>query len=317
MRPYSLDLRERIVAAVDRGEGSLRQLAAFFCVSLSFVVRLLRRRRRTGSVQPAAHGGGQPPALNDQADQRLRTLVAEQPDATLEELRQRLGLPCSCMAIWRALNRLGLSRKKKTLHAKERTTPRVRASRRAFQKKLAVIDPQRLVFVDESGTTTAMTRTYGRAPRGERVEQEVPGAWESLTLLSALRLSGVGPSLAFPGATDALALRTYVQEMLVPQLHTGDVVVWDNLQAHKDAAAIHAIEAVGARVEALPPWSPDLTPIEKCFSKVKAGLRKAAARTCDALIQAMGTVLNQVCQRDILGWFRSCGWCGQPNREPL
>jgi transposase len=317
MRPYSIDLRERVVAAVDRHESSLWQIAQFFAVSLSFLVRLLRRRRVTGSVQPAAHGGGRCRALDADAEQRLRALVAEQPDATLEELRQRLGIPCSRTAIWRALQRLQLSRKKKSLIAEERNRPKVQAQRQAFQEKLADIDPQRLIFVDESGTNTVMTRTYGRAPIGKRVTQAVPGQWESLTLLSSLRLSGVGPALAFPGATDGSALRTYVQQMLVPALQPGDIVVWDNLQAHKDGEAIRAIEAVGATVEPLPPWSPDLTPIEKFFSKVKTGLRTVAARTAETLIEGMGTVLDQVSPSDILGWFRSCGLCAQPNREPL
>jgi transposase len=131
---------------VDRGEYSLRHLARLFAVSLSCVVRLLQRRRRTGSIAPAAHGGGRPPALDAAACQRLQALVAEQPDATLEELRQRLGLPCSRMALWRALRRLRISRKKKTLVAQERNTPRVQALRQAFQEKMAPIDPRRLVF---------------------------------------------------------------------------------------------------------------------------------------------------------------------------
>jgi transposase len=141
------------------------------------------------------------------------------------------------------------------------------------------------------------------------VRQEVPGPWETLTLVSSLRLAGVGPTLAFPGAMDSLALRTYVQEVLVPKLHPGDVVIWDNLQAHKDAEAIRAIRAAGAILLPLPPWSPDLTPIEKFFSKVKAGLRSVAARTTESLYQAMGTVIRQVSPGDILGWFRSCGLC--------
>jgi transposase len=317
MRPYSIDLRERLVAAVDRGEGSLRHVAQLFSVSLSCLVRLLHRRRVTGSVQPAPHGGGRSRALDDAACQRLQTLVREQPDATLDELRQRLGLACSRMALWRALRRLRISRKKKTLQAEERRKPKVQAQRQAFQEKVAGLDPQRLVFLDETGTNTAMTRAYGRAPIGERVRQDIPGQWQALTLLSALRLSGVGPALAFPGATDSRAVRTYVKGMLVPQLRAGDVVVWDNLQAHKDTEALRAIEKVGAVVQPLPPWSPDLTPIEKLFSKVKAGLRAAAARTTEVLMQAMGTALNHVCPTDILGWFRSCGLAAQPKREPL
>ena len=277
MRPYSRDLRERVAATVDDREGSQRQIARRFRVSLSFVARLLRHRHQTDSLDPQPHGGGHPPALDEADLERLRQSVKDRPDATLAELRQRLGVPCSLTSIWRALRKLDLPRKKKVLRAREQGDPKVQAKRRAFQEKLADIDPQRLVFVDESGATTAMTRRYGRAPRGERVVGEVPGKWKSVTLISALRLSGVGASLAFEGATDTPAFQTYVEEMLAPQLRPRDVVIWDNLKPHQDAQVCQAVEQVGASVEPLPPWSPDLTPIEKMWSKVKEFLRSVAA----------------------------------------
>src|SRR5947209_5058030 len=204
MRPYSMDLRQRVAAAVDHREGTWRQLAARFQVSLSFVARLVRHRRQTGTLTPKPHGGGQPPALGTAEEARLRDLVAEQPDATLDELRQRLGLRCSRTAVWRALQRLRLSRKKKTLRADERDTPRVQALRQAFDQKLATLAPEHLVFVDESGATTAMTRTHGRSPRGQRVYGTAPGGWESLTLVSGMRLSGV---VGIPGGDRRAGLR--------------------------------------------------------------------------------------------------------------
>src|SRR6266480_2839510 len=158
MRPYSNDLRERIVAAIDRGEHSLRQIAHLFSVDLSFLVRLLQRRRATGSVQPKPHGGGPTPRLDTAAVRRLRALVREQPDATLTEVRDRLGIPCHIATIARVLRRHRITRKKKTLHAQERDRPEVQAQRSAFTEKLAAVDPEHLVFVDEFGTTTAMTR---------------------------------------------------------------------------------------------------------------------------------------------------------------
>src|SRR5271169_7500 len=172
MRPYSPDLRERIVAAVERGKGSLRQLADVFLVSLSCIVRLLRHHRATGSFLPQPHGGGPHPLLDEDACQRLLTLVKEQPDATLAELQARLGVPCCLSTICRALQRHGISRKKKTLHAQQQDTPKVQAQRAAFEERIAAVDPMHLVFVDETGATTAMTRTHGRAPIGERVRSE-------------------------------------------------------------------------------------------------------------------------------------------------
>jgi transposase len=303
MRPYSNDLRERIVAAVDRGEHSLRQIAHLFAVSLSCVVRLLQHRRRTGSVQPQPHGGVPARKLDAAAEARLLELVRAQPDATLAELRDRLGIPCCLMTIARALQRHHLTRKKKTLFAQEQKSPRVQTQRRVFQKKLAAVDPERLVFVDESGANTAMTRTYGRAPQGERVRATAPGAWENVTLIVGLRTEGVVAPLAVPGAVDSLVFQTYVQKALVPELREGDVVVLDNLQAHKSQAVRAAIEAAGARLEPLPVYSPDLTPIEEMFSKTKAYLRTVAARTTDTVITAMGEALKCVSPSDILGWF--------------
>jgi len=305
MRPYSMDLRQRVAQAVDAQEGSLRQLARRFRVSLSFITRLLALRRQTGSLSPRPHRPGPPPTLDEAALQRLRRLVRDQPDALLDELAQQLG--CGRMTVWRALRKLKITRKKKTLQADERDRPDVRQKRQQFQKELAALDPQRLVFVDEMGATTALTRTYGRAPRGERVHGRVPGDWESLTLICGMRLGGVVAPLAFPGATDTDAFQTYAAAVLAPQLRAGDVVIWDNLKPHKSRGVIEAVQRVGARVLPAPPWSPDLMPIEEMFSKAKGALRSLAARTRARLLGALGAALQRVCPKDIIGWFKSCG----------
>jgi transposase len=274
-------------------------------VSLSFVVRLLRRRRETDSLRPKPHGGGRLPALDPNQLEQLRELVIQQPDATLEELRQRVAVDCSLAAICRALKKLGITRKKKVLHAQQRDTPEVQKKRRAFRREVAEIDPKHLVFVDESGVNTAMTRTHGRAPAGERVHGAVPGFWESMTLICGLRLSGVTAPLVFPGATDTATFQSYVDQVLVPQLKPGDVVIWDNLQPHKAESVVRAVEAAKARVIPLPSSSPDLTPIEEMFSKVKSTLRSVAARTTEAITIAIGPALLDVSPQDILGWFQS------------
>jgi transposase len=282
----------------------LRQIARRFLVSISFVTRLLRLHRSTGSLVPKPHGGGNPAALGPQDLERLRELIRQQPDATLEELRQRLGASCSTMTISRALRKLGLPRKKKVPRAQEQDRPEVQEQRREFCKELAGTDPRRLVFVDECGANTAMTRTYGRAPVGRRVYANTPGRWESITLTCGLRLSGVTAALAFPGATNTGVFETYVEEVLVPELKRGDVVIWDNLKPHESEEAIEAVEAAGARVMPLPPWSPDLTPIEEMVSKVKGSLRSAAARTTGAVYAAFGSALHDVTVGDIAGWFQ-------------
>jgi transposase len=309
MRPLSNDLRERILKAVDNREGSRRKLAARFRVNVSTITRLLQLRRQTGSFDPRPHRGGVGPTLDHDALERLRALVEQTPDATLEDLRQGMGISGSIMIICRALQKLGLSRKKKSRHAAERDTPEVRKKRRAFRRKVVPIEPGRLVFVDETGVTTAMTPAYGRAPRGERVEGSAPASWESVTVIAALGLDGVRAPLALPGAVNAATFETYVEEVLVPALRPGDVVVFDNLSSHLGPAVFEAIERAGASVLPLPPYSPDYTPIEEMFSKFKAFLRRIGARAKEHLYGAIGEGLREVTTQDILGWFRHAGLC--------
>jgi transposase len=303
MTPLSQDLRQRILEVVERGEESQRQIADRFLVSVSVITRLLQRHRSTGSLQPKPHGGGNPPKLSPEDLERLRELIRQQPDATLEELRQRLGVSCCLMTICRALDKLGLPRKKKLPRAQDRDSPEVQEKRREFCEELADIDPHRLVFVDECGANTAMTRTYGRAPVGQRVYTNTPGHWDSITLTCGLRLSGVTAALAFPGATNQAMFENYVEEVLVPELKPGDVVVWDNLSSHQTEEAAEAVEGAGARLVPLPPWSPDLTPLEEMVSKVKGAMRSAAARTKETVYAAFVSALHDVTPEDIAGWF--------------
>src|SRR4051795_2390342 len=304
MTPYSRDLRQRIVDTIRRGEGTIRQVADRFLVSISFVTRLLHLYRGTGSVEPRPHGGGDSAVLRPEDLRRLRELIRERPDATLEECRTHLGASCSLMTLSRALSRLGLPRKKKIPRAADRDSPRVRKRRREFCEELAGIDPRRLFFVDECGANTAMTRRYGRAPAGERVYTDTPGSWESITLTCGMRLAGAMAGLAFPGATNTGTFETYVEEVLVPELKPGDVVIWDNLKPHQSEEAIEAVEEAGAEVVPLPPYSPDYSPIEEMFSKVKGAMRSAAGRTKEAVYAAFGSALHDVTPKNIAGWFQ-------------
>ena len=156
-----------------------------------------------------------------------------------------------------------------------------------------------------------MDRTYGRSASGKRVDGPVPhGHWLVTTLTAAVRLGGIPEAacLSFVGATDAMTFETYAERCLAPALRPGDIVVMDNLGSHKRPPPIRAIEAAGATVRFLPPYSPDLNPIEKMFSKLKAHLRKAKARKVGALRDAIGDGLRTVTASDIAGWFKSCGY---------
>lgn len=168
---------------------------------------------------------------------------------------------------------------------------------------------ERLVFIDESGAKTNMTRTRGRAPRGVRVVDKVPhGHWQVTTMISAIRTSGPCAAAVVSGATDSDVFLAYVRHVLVPELDRGDVVILDNLQPHKAAGVREMIEAAGATLLYLPPYSPDFNPIENMWSKVKQYLRSAAARTFDELQEAVTAALHTITPRDCLGFFRHCGY---------
>lgn len=305
--PYSSDLRERVVGAVDRGEGSQREIARRFGVSLSFVVRMLQRRRSSGGLEPRPHGGGAGFKLSVDDRIRLFGLVREHPDATLKRLKEMGGFDCTLTTLWRTLRRCGWTRKKKSLHADERDRPEVKGSRRKFRRKAKRLDAKRLIFLDETGVDASMTPTRGWAPRGRRVEGSAPKSWATTTVVSAIGLDGVRGSLAFPGAMDEPTFQTYVHDVLAPHLHPGDLVVMDNLRVHDSPAARAAIEKAGAREVRLPPYSPDYNPIEEMWSKLKALLRQAAARTTPALYQAIADALDHITTKDIRGWIQHSG----------
>jgi transposase len=167
----------------------------------------------------------------------------------------------------------------------------------------------RFVFVDECGTNTSLRPLYAWSRRGERALCSAPRNWgKNVTLISSMTLDGMGPSLVVEGATTGAVFEAYVEEALLPGLRAGQVVVMDNLSAHKGERIRRLIEGKGCELVYLPPYSPDFNPIEQAFSKVKGMLRKAEARTREALIEAMGMALSAVSARDASGFFRHCGY---------
>jgi transposase len=188
----------------------------------------------------------------------------------------------------------------------------VRALRGHWKKRVAQVAPAKLVFVDESGINTAMTRTRGRGISGERVVGAVPqGHWRTLTMLGALRLEGMAAAATVDAATDADIFDAFVREMLAPALRPGDVVIWDNLSSHKTTEAQAAVEGARAVLLPLPPYSPDLSPIEPGWSKVKQHVRSVEPRTIQALGQAAAEAFASVTADDAHGWFAKCGLCVQ------
>jgi transposase len=174
------------------------------------------------------------------------------------------------------------------------------------------IDPQRLVFIDESGANITLVPRYGRAPRGQRCHGSVPrGHYRHLTLFASLSLAGMEAAMILEGAADRDAFRAYVEHVLVPTLHPGQLVILDNLSVHKQAAVRQAVAAAHCRVLFLPTYSPDLNPIEQAFAKIKQILRRTQARTTEALDKAIGEALAHVTRHDATGFFRGCGYAPQ------
>lgn len=171
------------------------------------------------------------------------------------------------------------------------------------------IDPNRYVFIDETWAKTNMTRRYGRSQRGRRLLEKTPcGRWETTTFLGALRATGFVAPLTVAGAINGDLFRAWVEQHLAPALKPGDLVVMDNLSSHKVAGIRQAIESVGAEVLYLPPYSPDLNPIELAFSKLKKMLRDGAERTTDKLAKLCGTILDFFAEKECRGYFKHCGY---------
>jgi transposase len=202
--------------------------------------------------------------------------------------------------------RVGLAAEKKSLHAAERDTEENRQRREVFLDRLRSVPPERLIFLDESGVSTQMTRRYARAERGIRVHESTPeGNWKILTILGAMSLRGMIATMTIEAATDAEIFLAYLEHVLCPVLRPGDVVIMDNLSSHKVSGVRECIEAAGAELLYLPPYSPDLNPIEKAWAKLKQLLRTAKARTAETLEQAIADHLPDIRPQDAQAWFRT------------
>ncbi len=183
------------------------------------------------------------------------------------------------------------------------------AARRKWKEDQSKLDPTRLVFIDETGAATNMTRRYGRAPKGERLACKAPhGHWKTTTFVGALRLEGMTAPLVIDGPMNGETFLAYVEQFLVPTLRHGDIVIMDNLSSHKNLAIAEAIATAGAELRYLPPYSPDLNPIENAFSKLKAHLRKTAARTLVTLWNAVRDGIHSISQADCSGFFKHTGY---------
>ncbi len=204
---------------------------------------------------------------------------------------------------------MGSSAQKKTLRAAEQDRPDIKEAREQWRIHVEGLDPRRFRFIDESGAKTNMVRTHGRCPKGQRLLSSAPaGHWKTTTMLAAIGLDGVQAPFALDGAIDGDSFLVYVEKVLLPTLQGGEIVVLDNLSSHKLPRVVQLIESVGAEVWYLPPYSPDLNPIENMWSKIKQTLRSIAARTFEGLVDAIRIALQKVSVSDLIGWFSHSGY---------
>ncbi len=185
----------------------------------------------------------------------------------------------------------------------------MKAARALWREAQMGYEPQRLVFLDESGVNTKMARTHGRAPKGQRLVASVPhGHWKTLTFIAALRHDRIDAPWVLDGPMDGEAFKTYLRQELAATLMIGDLVTMDNLPAHKVAGVREIIEATGAKLLYLPPYSPDLNPIEQVFAKLKGLLRKAAERTIDGLWRTIGKLLDEFSSQECMNYLKNAGY---------
>jgi len=314
VKPYSNEIRNRVVTAYENKKGSYRCLAERFMVSLSFVQDIMKLYRQTGSVSPRPHGGGVLPKISSQGLAAVGELSAGTPDASLKELCQRFfektGVSVSQSVMCNALKKLGLTVKKKTFRAAEQDRDDVKKARESFQKEMPLLPAQSLVFIDESGAALNMARSHARSPKGERAYSKKPfSRGKRFTMIDAVGLNGVTASLTVEGSVNGEIFLTFVRDVLSPSLRPGHTVFADNLSSHKVKGVKEAAEAAGAVFRYLPPYSPEFSPIELYWSKIKSLLKKAAPRNAAELHEAVRQAGESVREKDFAGWFESCGYC--------
>ena len=211
--------------------------------------------------------------------------------------------------LWRKLDRMNISFKKKTLFPSKQNDPEIQEERKAWEENQPNLDVSKLIFLDESGINLGMTSLYGRASTNERVIDYVPDVrFDRASIVSTVRLDGTLVPFVFDGTLDAKLFRAYLKKFVVPSLSKGDIVIMDNSSVHKAKGAIDPIINAGATVLFLPRYSPDFNPIELLWSKMKSFLRKAKARTIEALMDSIKEALDYISLKDIESWFKHDGY---------
>jgi transposase len=307
MQALSLDIRERIVGSWQKGEAKT-SIARRFMVSLSSVKRFVERFETYGHVRATVQRRMQG-KLTKKMRKRLAKQVEEHPDYTLPQHAQlwhdkyKKHVSESCLS--RAFRHMRLTRKKKTLGAVERDEE----ARRIFREVIKMLEAENVVVVDESGSRIGMIPLYGRSPRGSRLyDRVIRNYGKNVTLLASFTLDGMQAAMTIEGAVDAATFEAFVQKVLLPTLQPGQIVMMDNLSSHKTPTIERLIEQAGCQLLYLPAYSPDMSPIEEAFSKLKTFLRRCRCQTLPDLIKAIKRGLSKITAGDAQGWFAHAGF---------
>ena len=308
MEAYPQKVRDLVLDAYADGDKTVT-IARRLKVSRSWARRVKQRWQELQLRSAIEQKHGRHRKLTEADRLQLANLVEQTPDATLVQLHERLSKPVSVSTVVRALNDLKLTFKKKSLHASEQNRPDVKLKREQWEQCMPGLDLDKLVFFDEIGVNTKMVRLHGRCPQNQRLVDFAPaGHYSNSTLMAGMRLDGVVAPMLIDGPVNSETFAGYVEECLVPALEPGEILIIDNLPAHKSARVTAAVEGAGCMLVYLPSYSPDLNPIENMWSKVKAIIRAAAARTLDGVVSAVAVALNSVTLSDCEGYFSHCGY---------
>ncbi|MDI7775117.1 IS630 family transposase [Asticcacaulis sp. EMRT-3] len=310
-KAYSQDLRDRVINAVLHKGLSRRAAARHFGVSDASAVKWLQRYERLADRRPAGTGGHRPSKVKPERVWLLRR-IDEVADLTLQALCDQLlaerGVKVDTGMLSRFFREEGISFKKSVLPS-EQDRPDVARKRERWRKYQNRLDPRRLVFIDETWAKTNMTRTHGRCRKGRRLRAKAPfGHWKTTTFLAALRHNRIDAPFVVDGAINGDIFKAYVEQVLIPTLSPGDIVILDNLGSHKGKAVRSAFRKAKVHLLFLPPYSPDLNPIEQVFAKLKTLLRKAAERTVETLWNRIGKLLDLFSQQECANYLRNSGY---------
>jgi transposase len=309
MDALSLDLRERIIKTWQQGQPQIT-IARLFMVSLSSVKRFIKQFQTEGHIRPKIQRRVESKLMNKRWRKRLTGQVEQYPDYTLAQhmymWNGRYGLQVSESGLSRAIRRLGLTRKKKTLGAIERDE----AARAIFREVIRQLKAENVVVVDESGSRIGMVPLYARSVRGLRAYDRTIGNYgQTLTLIASMNLKGMQAAMTVEGAVNEVVFEAFVREVLLPTLKPGQMVILDNLSSHKTEVIEQLIIGAGCQLLFLPAYSPDFSPIEEAFSKLKAFIRRCRCQTLPELIHALEQGVETITASDVKGWFAHAGFC--------